>query len=111
MHVCCIGTGAMMCETMRSDASQREGDAVSLKWNGDTERLLAPGNLGVVRSAMRTQADVLRAVREDRALVVVLLPLRQEPVDSLLELRPFLSDDELAMVARALGFWLSLHWP
>jgi hypothetical protein len=76
---------------------------VSWKWNGETERLLTEGSLGVVRSANRKQADVLRMVRENRPLVV-LLPLQQEPVDSLLELRPFLDDDELAMVARALGF-------
>lgn len=76
---------------------------MSWKWNGETERLLTEGSLGVVRSANRKQADVLRMVRENRPLVV-LLPLQQEPVDSLLELRPFLDDDELAMVARALGF-------
>jgi hypothetical protein len=76
---------------------------VSWKWTEETERMLMPGSLGVVRSANRTQADVLRVVRENRPLVV-LLPLRQEPVDSLLELRPYLSDEEFAVVARALGF-------
>ena len=81
----------------------QEGDAVSFKWDDTTARLMAPGSIGVVRSANRTEANVLLAVREGRALVV-LLPLRQEPVDSLLELRPYLDDNELAMVARALGF-------
>jgi hypothetical protein len=88
--------------------SRQEGQDVSLTWNAETERLMtgaseAGGVLGVVRSASRTSADVLRLVRENRPLVV-LLPMYQEPVDSLLQLRPYLDDDELSVVARALGF-------
>jgi hypothetical protein len=71
-----------------------------------TEPLLTPGYTCVVRSAMRSEVEVLRAVR-DGYTVCVYLPLDQAPVDSLLALRPHLTDDELAMVARALG----LGWP
>jgi hypothetical protein len=60
----------------------------------------APTAHGPVWSERRTAP---LAHRPRQAPLVVLLPLRQEPVDSCLELRPYLSDDELAMVARVLG--------
>lgn len=76
---------------------------MSLRWDDATERLLCGETLTVLRFANRTRADVLRAMREGRVLVV-LLPQRQEPVDSLLQLRSLLDDDELSVVARVLGF-------
>jgi len=57
----------------------------------------------VVRGASRYEVEVLRAVREGVA-VVVFVGIHQEPVDAMLQLRPHLDDDELAVVAKALGF-------
>src|SRR5262245_13067020 len=108
MHVFCIGTDARICETIRSNASRAGRDAVSFRWDAEAERLLAgiaadTSRLVVVHSAKRTEAEVLRAVREGCA-VAVLVGIHQEPVDALMQLRPYLTDDEMAVVSRALGF-------
>jgi hypothetical protein len=77
-------------------------ETLERKWTGGRER--RPGwRLVVVHSAPRTEAEVFRAMREDYA-AVGFCGIGQEPADVLLQVRPFLSDDELAVVAKALGF-------
>jgi hypothetical protein len=76
---------------------------VAATWNSSS----ADERLALVCSARRKLTEVLRPKKpmgHERWQVVVFAGLKQQAVDVLHEARPFLSDEEMALLARALGY-------